>query len=159
MFTLKNYFYKNYSNYQILKTIKCISFFTGLQNMSFATFHVFEDSCFLVFYNVFKMECYATPWPLWRESRNLLHFIEPSFAFGASLSLFLPHCSLFSFPFRRVCARLQARGLARGTAISAFTRLKRMKKEQGLFNKGGNCNLQFPPLLNNLSLCAPFCSA
>ena len=25
--------------------------------------------------------------------------------------------------------------------------------------KGGNCNLQFPPLLNNLPLCAPFCSA
>ena len=88
MFTLKNYFYKNYSNYQILKTIKCISFFTGLQNMSFATFHVFEDSCFLVFYNVFKMECYATPWPLWRESRNLF-FIEPSFAFSAPLSLYL----------------------------------------------------------------------
>ena len=88
------------------------------------------------------MECYATPWPLWRESRNLLHFIEPSFAFGASLlkasfwglfrtdfinhykmvtkqaniflslSHFLPHCSLFSFPFRRVSARLQARGIA-----------------------------------------------
>ena len=25
-------------------------------------------------------------------------------------------------------------------------------------SKGGNCNLQFPPVLNNLS-CAPFCSA
>ena len=40
------------------------------------------------------MECYTTPGPLWRESMNLWHFIEPSFAFGASLSLFLPHCSL-----------------------------------------------------------------
>ena len=25
-------------------------------------------------------------------------------------------------------------------------------------NKGGNCNFRFPPLLDNLSLCAPFCS-
>ena len=50
-------------------------------------------------------------------------FIEPSFAFGASLSLFLPHRSLFSFPFRRVGASLQARGLARRTAIRAFTQL------------------------------------
>ena len=25
------------------------------------------------------MECYATPWPLWRESRNLWHFVKPSF--------------------------------------------------------------------------------
>ena len=33
------------------------------------------------------MECYATPWPLWRESRILWHIVEPSFAFGASLSL------------------------------------------------------------------------
>ena len=53
-----------------------------------------------------------------RESRILWHFIEPSFAFGASLSHFLPHCSLFFHSFWRVCARLQARGLARGTAIS-----------------------------------------
>ena len=49
-----------------------------------------------------------------RESRILWRFIEPSFAFGASFSHFLPDCSLFSFPFRRVCARL----LARGTAIT-----------------------------------------
>ena len=33
------------------------------------------------------MECYATPWPLWRESWILWHIVEPSFAFGASLSL------------------------------------------------------------------------
>ena len=52
-----------------------------------------------------------------RESRILWHFIEPSFAFGASLSHFLPHCSLFFHSFWRVCARSQARGLAQGTAI------------------------------------------
>ena len=34
-----------------------------------------------------------------RESRILWHFIEPSFAFGASLSHFLPHCSLFFILF------------------------------------------------------------
>ena len=55
------------------------------------------------------MECYATPWPLWRDSRNLWHFIELTFAFGIPLSLFLPYCSLFSV-FIRVIARLQARG-------------------------------------------------
>ena len=69
------------------------------------------------------MECYATPWPLWRERRNFLHFIEPSFAFGAPLSLFY-------FAFMRVCACLQAQGLARGTVISAFTQLKRIEKRE-----------------------------
>ena len=44
-----------------------------------------------------------------------MHFIEPSFAFGAPLSLILPHCSLFSFALGRVCARLQTQGLAQGT--------------------------------------------
>ena len=54
----------------------------------------------------FSMKCYATPRPLWTESRKLWHFIEPSFAFGASFSHFFPHCSLFSFPFRkRACQR------------------------------------------------------
>ena len=67
------------------------------------------------------MLCHSLP--LWRESRNLQNFIEPSFAIGASHSIFLSHCSLFSFAFRRMCARLQARGLAHGTAISAFTQL------------------------------------
>ena len=69
------------------------------------------------------MECYTTLLSICRERRNLWHFIEPSFAFGASLSLFLLHCSLFSFPFKRVCAHLQARGLAQGTTKSAFTQL------------------------------------
>ena len=45
---------------------------------------------------------------------GICSFLEPSFAFSAPLSLFLPHCNLFSFPFRRVHARLQARG-ARST--------------------------------------------
>ena len=73
------------------------------------------------------MECYTTPWPLWRESRNLWHFIELSFAFGVPLSLFLPYCSLF-FVFTRVIARLQARGTR--AAISAFTQVKTKKREQ-----------------------------
>ena len=41
------------------------------------------------------MECFAPPWPLWRERRNLWFFIEPSFALGASLSLFLLQLVLF----------------------------------------------------------------
>ena len=36
-----------------------------------------------------KMECYATPWQLWRESRNLLIFTEPSYTEKAPLSLYL----------------------------------------------------------------------
>ena len=77
--------------------------------------------------SLIKMECYTTPWPLWRESRNLWHFIELSFAFGVPLSLFLPYCSLFSV-FRRVIARLQSRGTR--AAISAFTQVKTEKREQ-----------------------------
>ena len=34
------------------------------------------------------MECYATPWPLWRESWILWHIVEPSFAFV----IILAHC-------------------------------------------------------------------
>ena len=33
------------------------------------------------------MECYTTPWRLWRESRNFQIFIEPSFPLNAPLSL------------------------------------------------------------------------
>ena len=33
------------------------------------------------------LECYATPWPLWRESRILWRIVETSFAFGDILSL------------------------------------------------------------------------
>ena len=32
-------------------------------------------------------------------------------------------------------------------------------RPEGLQYKGGNCKLQLPPLLNNLSLCAFSCSA
>ena len=35
-----------------------------------------------------EMECYATPWPLWRESWILWHIVEPSFAFV----IILAHC-------------------------------------------------------------------
>ena len=34
-----------------------------------------------------KMECYATHWRLWRESRNLWIFTEPSYPKKAPLSL------------------------------------------------------------------------
>ena len=81
--------------------------------------------------------CYATPQPLWRETRNLQFFIEPSFAFSALLSLYLLLIALsFLFP-------LGGCMLAQGLAISACTHL---------INKGGNGKLQFPPLLNNLQL-------
>ena len=32
------------------------------------------------------MECYATPWGLWRESRILWHIVETSLTFFATLS-------------------------------------------------------------------------
>ena len=42
------------------------------------------------------MECYATPWPLWRDSRILWHIVELSFAFeGMPLSLPPSFVSLF----------------------------------------------------------------
>ena len=61
------------------------------------------------------MECYATPWRLLRDSRIWWHIVETSFAFGVilSLSLSLPHCSLF-FVFWRVNACLQARACEGG---------------------------------------------
>ena len=37
----------------------------------------------------YKMECYATPWRLWRESRDLYIFTEPSYPGNAPLSLYL----------------------------------------------------------------------
>ena len=44
-----------------------------------------------------QMECYATPWPLWRVRRNLWFFIKPSFALGAPLFLLLLQLVLFFF--------------------------------------------------------------
>ena len=41
----------------------------------------------IIILNQLKKECYATPWPLWRESRILWHIVETSFAFGSILSL------------------------------------------------------------------------
>ena len=48
------------------------------------------------------MECHATPRRLWRERRNLEFFIEPSFALGAPLSLFLLQLVLFFFTSTQV---------------------------------------------------------
>ena len=71
------------------------------------------------------MECYATPWQLWRESRILWHIVELSFAFeGLPLSLSLPHLSLFSVLKEGVCL------LAQGTATRAFTQLQDRKEGQ-----------------------------
>ena len=80
------------------------------------------------------MECYATPWPLWRESRNLKFFIEPSFALGAraplsiSLSLFVNNLLSYLFPFGWFHVRWHAQGLA----ISACTQLIGKRKESKL---------------------------
>ena len=35
----------------------------------------------------YYLECYATPWPLWRENRILWHIVEPSLP-PSLLSLF-----------------------------------------------------------------------
>ena len=43
---------------------------------------------FLIF-SLDKMECYTTPWGLWRESRNLKVFTEPSL-YLEIFSLFVP---------------------------------------------------------------------
>ena len=39
-------------------------------------------------YSLVSMECYATPWRLWRERRNFQFFMEPSFPFNDPLSLY-----------------------------------------------------------------------
>ena len=44
----------------------------------------FKKMCLLINH---QMECYATHSQLWRESKNLWFFIEPSFPLGAPLSL------------------------------------------------------------------------
>ena len=41
------------------------------------------------------MECYTTPWQLWRESKNFYFFIEPSLPVGAPLSLLHGTLSVF----------------------------------------------------------------
>ena len=57
------------------------------------------------------MECYATPWRLWRERRILYFFTEPSYPENLP-SLFICR-DFFSFcPFNHGLARLQAQGLA-----------------------------------------------
>ena len=56
------------------------------------------------------MECYATPWPLWRDSRILWHIVETSYAFEVSCSLSLPPSFASLSDWRRVFACLQARG-------------------------------------------------
>ena len=76
-----------------------------------------------------KMECYATPWPLWRESRILVFFTELYYPKNLPLSFVVGSCSLLSV-FMRVNACLQAQGLALGTAIRAVTQLKTEKREQ-----------------------------
>ena len=86
------------------------------------------------------MECYATPWPLWRDSRILWHIVETSYAFEVSCSLSLPPSFASLSDWRRVFACLQARG----------TRVCNKGIYLWLFNIRGNCSLQFPPVLNFL---------
>ena len=89
------------------------------------------------------MECSATPWRLWRESRNLQIFTEPSYPEKTSFSLFCRE--LFSFcHFNSVRACLQALGLARG----AGTWVK-CKKENNSLQK--LCELSL--FVNSLRVC------
>ena len=84
------------------------------------------------------IECYATPWRLWRESRILYFFTEPSYPENLP-SLFICR-DFFSFcPFNHGRACFQAGG----AAMSTRTRLKCKKREKIPTNK-----LQFPYLLN-----------
>ena len=76
--------------------------FLGLTQQSLLTMCSSNSPSLSLVFRVHKiwfnsMECYATPWPLWRDSRILWHIVELSFAFeGLPLSLSLPHLSLFS---------------------------------------------------------------
>ena len=82
------------------------------------------------------MECYDTPWQLWRECRKCSFVIEPSFALGAPLSLsLLLIVHSFLFPFRRVHGRLQARGKAEGSQLFKMFELSNLSsKKEGAEN-------------------------
>ena len=77
------------------------------------------------------MECYATAWRLWRESRILYFLQSPPFPRISPLFLFV-WIFFFFCPFNCGRAHLQARGLGRGTAMSTCTRLKRKKETKSL---------------------------
>ena len=72
------------------------------------------------------IEYYATPW---RESRNFYIVSEPSYPENLPSLFICRNVSSFC-PFNRVCARLQAQGLALGTAMSAGTWVKCKKREK-----------------------------
>ena len=81
------------------------------------------------------MECYATPWPLWRESRILWHIVELSFDFEGCLS---PSPSLIGLPFLSLgglmhnlslCAPFCSAGCERKTSLKPCFSLFFSKKD------------------------------
>ena len=68
--------------------------------------------------NLMKMECYATPWPLWRESRILFFFTELYYPENLPLSFVAGSCSLFS-----VFMRMNASCFINETAIMSVIKI------------------------------------
>ena len=99
-------------DYLILNSITPIRTLSTLISITLrALSSAFDHFPFILIVIYTEMECYATPWRLWRESWNFLFFIEPSFPFNAPLSLYLFHFFLF-FHFKRAHACLQSQGPA-----------------------------------------------
>ena len=71
------------------------------------------------------MECYATPWRLGGRVGFYIFLQGPPIPRTSPLSsfegIFLSFC-----PLARGCARLRARGLARGTAIFVYYQQRRL---------------------------------
>ena len=73
------------------------------------------------------MECYATPWRLWRDSRLLWHIVVLSFVFECLSSVSLPPSFVSLFAFGGLMPVCRPEG--RGTAIRAFIRLKQKQRQ------------------------------
>ena len=94
------------------------------------------------------MECYATPWWLWRES-GILYFLQSPPIPRILSSLFICR-DFFSFcHFNRGRALLQARGLA----MSARTRLKCKKEKRSLQKERGEHSRDIGGLCKKIGGC------
>ena len=63
------------------------------------------DFSWSIFKGPVTMECYVTPWPLKRGSRNLWHFVEPSFAFELPSLSIICRCVLLFVLLERECVK------------------------------------------------------
>ena len=72
-------------------------------------------------HNSLVMECYATLWRLWRDSRLLWHIVVLSFVFECLSSVSLPPSFVSLFAFGGLMPVCRPEG--QGTAIRAFIEL------------------------------------